>query len=178
MIYLDNAATTRTAPEVVEAMLPYFTEVYGNPGAIYSMGSAGKKAVSMARRAVASVIGAGQGEIYFTSGGTEADNWALKAAAEGCRDKGRHIITTKIEHPAVLRTCDYLEENGYQVTRLDVDRDGLVDPENLKAAIRPDTVLISVMFANNEIGVLEPVGEIGAIARRSEERRVGKECAA
>ncbi len=165
MIYLDNAATTRTAPEVVEAMLPYFTEVYGNPGAIYSMGSAGKKAVSMARRAVASVIGAGQGEIYFTSGGTEADNWALKAAAEGCRDKGRHIITTKIEHPAVLRTCDYLEENGYQVTRLDVDRDGLVDPENLKAAIRPDTVLISVMFANNEIGVLEPVGEIGAIAR-------------
>lgn len=165
MIYLDNAATTRTAPEVVEAMLPYFREAYGNPGAIYSMGSAGKKAVSMARRAVASVIGAGQGEIYFTSGGTEADNWALKAAAEGCRDKGRHIITTKIEHPAVLRTCDYLEENGYQVTRLDVDRDGLVDPENLKAAIRPDTVLISVMFANNEIGTLEPVGEIGAIAR-------------
>ena len=165
MIYLDNAATTRTAPEVVEAMLPYFREAYGNPGAIYSMGSAGKKAVSMARRAVASVIGAGQGEIYFTSGGTEADNWALKAAAEGCRDKGRHIITTKIEHPAVLCTCDYLEENGYQVTRLDVDRDGLVDPENLKAAIRPDTVLISVMFANNEIGTLEPVGEIGAIAR-------------
>lgn len=165
MIYLDNAATTKTAPEVVEAMLPFFGEIYGNPSAIYSMGSAGKKAVNTARRSIASVIGAKQEEIYFTAGGTEADNWALKAAAEACRKKGRHIITTKIEHHAVLHTCRYLEENGFAVTYLDVDGEGLVDPEMLKAAIRPDTVLISVMFANNEIGTLEPVGEIGAIAR-------------
>ena len=165
MIYLDNAATTKTAPEVVEAMLPFFGEIYGNPSAIYSMGSAGKKAVNTARRSIASVIGAKQEEIYFTAGGTEADNWALKAAAEACRKKGRHIITTKIEHHAVLHTCRYLEENGFAVTYLDVDGEGLVDPEMLKAAIRPDTVLISVMFANNEIGTLEPVGEIGAMAR-------------
>ena len=165
MIYLDNAATTKTAPEVVEAMLPFFGEIYGNPSAIYSMGSAGKKAVNTARRDIASVIGAKLEEIYFTAGGTEADNWALKAAAEACRKKGRHIITTKIEHHAVLHTCRYLEENGFAVTYLDVDGEGLVDPEMLKAAIRPDTVLISVMFANNEIGTLEPVGEIGAIAR-------------
>lgn len=165
MIYLDNAATTKTAPEVVEAMLPFFGKIYGNPSAIYSMGSAGKKAVNTARRSIASVIGAKQEEIYFTAGGTEADNWALKAAAEACRKKGRHIITTKIEHHAVIHTCRYLEENGFAVTYLDVDGEGLVDPEMLKAAIRPDTVLISVMFANNEIGTLEPVGEIGAIAR-------------
>ena len=165
MIYLDNAATTRTAPEVLEAMLPCFGEAYGNPGAIYSMGAAGKKAVSHARRAVASVIGAGQEEIYFTSGGTEADNWALKAVAESYGEKGRHIITTRIEHHAILHTCRYLEKNGFEVTYLDVDREGLVDPQALRAAIRPDTILISVMFANNEIGTLEPVEEIGSIAR-------------
>lgn len=165
MIYLDNAATTKTAPEVVEAMLPYFGEAYGNPSAIYSLGSAGKKAVNEARRAIASVINARQEEIYFTAGGTEADNWALKAAAESYREKGRHIITTKIEHHAVLHTCRYLEKKGYEVTYLDVDADGLVDVDALKAAIRPDTILISVMFANNEIGTIEPIGEIGAIAR-------------
>ncbi len=165
MIYLDNAATTKTAPEVVEAMLPYFGEAYGNPSAIYSLGSAGKKAVNEARRAIASVINARQEEIYFTAGGTEADNWALKAAAESYREKGRHIITTKLEHHAVLHTCRYLEKKGYEVTYLDVDADGLVDVDVLKAAIRPDTILISVMFANNEIGTIEPVGEIGAIAR-------------
>lgn len=165
MIYLDNAATTKTAPEVVEAMLPYFGEAYGNPSAIYSLGSAGKKAVNEARRAIASVINAKQEEIYFTAGGTEADNWALKAAAESYGEKGRHIITTKIEHHAVLHTCRYLEKKGYEVTYLDVDEDGLVDVDELKAAIRPDTILISVMFANNEIGTLEPIGEIGAIAR-------------
>ena len=165
MIYLDNAATTKTAPEVVEAMLPYFTEMYGNPSAIYSLGSAGKKAINEARRTIAGSIGAGPEEIYFTSGGTEADNWAVKAAAESYSEKGKHIITTKIEHHAVLHTCEYLEKRGYEVTYLDVDRDGIVDLEALKAAIRPDTILISVMFANNEIGSIEPIGEIGAIAK-------------
>lgn len=165
MIYLDNAATTRTAPEVVEAMLPYLTEQYGNPSAIYSLGSAGKKAINGARRTIAAAIGAKPEEIYFTAGGTEADNWALKAAAECCAGKGRHIITTKIEHHAVLHACGYLEKNGYEVTYLDVDRDGILDPESLKEAIRPDTVLISVMFANNEIGTIQPIREIGAIAR-------------
>lgn len=165
MIYLDNAATTRTAPEVAEAMLPYLTEHYGNPSAIYSLGSAAKKAVNEARKAVAGVIGAKQEEIYFTAGGTEADNWALKAVAESCAGKGKHIITTKIEHHAVLHTCQDLESRGFEVTYLDVDRDGLVDVRALEAAIRPDTILISVMFANNEIGTVEPIGEIGSIAR-------------
>lgn len=165
MIYLDNAATTKPAPEVVEAMLPYLTENYGNPGGIYSIGAAAKKAVNEARRAIASLIHAGREEIYFTAGGTEADNWAIKAAAEACLGRGRHIVTTKIEHHAILRTCGYLEKKGFEVTYLDVDEDGLVDPEALKAALRPDTILISVMFANNEIGTLQPIGEIGAVAR-------------
>ena len=165
MIYLDNAATTKTAPEVVQAMLPYFTEMHGNPSAIYSLGSAGKKAIAEARRTIAESIGAGQEEIYFTAGGTEADNWAIKAAAESSGAKGKHIITTRIEHHAVLHTCEYLEKRGYEVTYLDVDGDGIVDLEVLKAAIRPDTILISVMFANNEIGTIEPIREIGAIAR-------------
>ncbi len=165
MIYLDNAATTRTAPEVVEAMLPYFTEMYGNPSAIYSLGSAGKKAINEARRTIAEAIGARHEEIYFTAGGTEADNWAIKAAAESCSGKGKHIITTRIEHHAVLHTCAYLEKRGYEVTYLDVDGDGMVNPRALQAAIRPDTILISVMFANNEIGTIEPIGEIGRLAR-------------
>ena len=165
MIYLDNAATTRTAPEVVEAMLPYFTEHYGNPSAIYSSGAIGKKAVNEARRAIAEVIGAKQEEIHFTAGGTEADNWALKAVAESNIHKGRHIITTKIEHHAILHTCKYLEKRGFEVTYLDVDRDGVIDLGQLETAIRPDTILISVMFANNEIGTLEPIGEIGKLAR-------------
>lgn len=165
MIYLDNAATTKPAPEVVEAMLPYLAENYGNPGSIYSIGAAAKKAVNEARRTIASLIRAGQEEIYFTAGGTEADNWAIKAAAESCSGRGKHIVTTKIEHHAVLHTCGYLEKKGFEVTYLDVDEDGLVNPEELKAALRPDTILISVMFANNEIGTLQPIGEIGAIAR-------------
>ena len=165
MIYLDNAATTKTAPEVVEAMLPYFTECFGNPGAIYSAGFAGRKAVNEARRIIAEALGAKPEEIYFTAGGTESDNWAIKAAAESCRHKGRHIITTKIEHHAVLHTCTYLEKRGYEVTYLEVDREGLVDIKALRAALRPDTILISVMFANNEIGVIEPVKEIGDLAR-------------
>ena len=165
MIYLDNGATTKTAPEVVEAMLPYFTENFGNPGGIYSRGSAGKKAVNQARRTLAEMIGARPEEIYFTSGGTESDNWAIKAAAEGCAQKGRHIITTKIEHHAVLHTCMDLEKRGFEVTYLEVDGYGRVEPEALEKAIRPDTVLISVMAANNEIGTLEPIGEIGRLAR-------------
>ncbi len=165
MIYLDNGATTKTAPEVVEAMLPYFTENFGNPGGIYSLGSAGKKAVNQARRTLAEMIGARPEEIYFTSGGTESDNWAIKAAAEGCAQKGRHIITTKIEHHAVLHTCMDLEKRGFEVTYLEVDGYGRVEPEALEKAIRQDTVLISVMAANNEIGTLEPIGEIGRLAR-------------
>lgn len=165
MIYLDNGATTKTAPEVVEAMLPYFTENFGNPGGIYSLGSAGKKAVNQARRTLAEMIGARPEEIYFTSGGTESDNWAIKAAAEGCAQKGRHIITTKIEHHAVLHTCMDLEKRGFEVTYLEVDGYGRVEPEALEKVIRPDTVLISVMAANNEIGTLEPIGEIGRLAR-------------
>lgn len=165
MIYLDNAATTKPAPEVVEAMLPYLRECYGNPSAIHSLGSAAKKAVNRARRTIADAIGAGQEEIFFTSGGTEADNWALKAGAEARRDRGRHVITTKIEHHAVLHTCRYLETRGYEVMYLDVDGDGLVDPEALRAAIRPDTILVSVMAANNEIGTVEPIRELGALAR-------------
>ena len=165
MIYLDNAATTKTAPEVVEAMLPYFTENYGNPSTIYSLGSTSKKAVNEARRTIADAIGAKQEEIYFTAGGSESDNWALKATAEAYASKGKHIITTKIEHHAILHTCEYLEKRGFEITYLNVDRDGLIDLEELKAAIRPDTILISVMFANNEIGTIEPIEEIGAIAK-------------
>lgn len=165
MIYLDNAATTKTAPEVVEAMLPYFTENYGNPSTIYGLGSTAKKAVNQARRTIAEAIGAKQEEIYFTAGGSEADNWALKATAEAYSQKGKHIITTKIEHHALLHTCEYLEKQGFEVTYLEVDEDGLVDIEALKAAIRPDTILISIMYANNEIGTIEPIAEIGAIAK-------------
>lgn len=166
MIYMDNAATTRTAPEVVQAMLPYFSENYGNPSAVYSLGSAGKKAINGARRAIASVLGAKQEEIFFTAGGSEADNWALKSVAEAYSGKGKHIITTKIEHHAILHTCEYLEKNGFEVTYLGVGRDGVVDIGELEAAIRPDTILISIMFANNEIGTIEPIEEIGVLAQK------------
>ena len=166
MIYLDNAATTKTASEVVDAMLPYFSEYYGNPSTIYSLGAAAKKAVSDARQTIADTLGVKSEEIYFTAGGSEADNWALKATAEAYAAKGKHIITSKIEHHAVLHTCEYLEKQGYEITYLDVDEDGLIRPEELEAAIRPDTILISIMFANNEIGTVEPVGEIGAIAKK------------
>lgn len=165
MIYLDNAATTKMAPEVLEAMLPYLKENYGNPSSIYKLGAASKKAVMTARKEVAALIGAKPEEIYFTAGGSEADNWALKATAEAYRDRGKHIITTKIEHHAILHTCEYLEKQGFEITYLKVDGDGLVNPEDVRAAIRPDTILISVMFANNEIGTVEPIAEIGAIAK-------------
>ena len=166
LIYLDNAATTKTSEEVVAAMLPYFTEYYGNPSSVYEFASESKKAVSNARRTIAETLGAQENEIYFTAGGSEADNWALKATAEAYQSKGKHIITTKIEHHAILHTCAYLEQQGYEVTYLDVDADGLVSPEDVKKAIRPDTILISVMFANNEIGTIEPIEEIGEIAKK------------
>lgn len=165
LIYLDNAATTKTRPEVVEAMLPYFTEYFGNPSSIYDFSSASKEAVANARETIAKSIGAKTNEIYFTAGGSESDNWAIKATADAYKAKGNHIITSKIEHHAVLHTCQYLEDHGYEVTYLDVDEDGVVDLEQLKAAIRPTTILISIMFANNEIGTIEPVREIGAIAK-------------
>ena len=166
MIYLDNAATTKTAPEVVEAMLPYFSEHYGNPSSIYSLAGESKDAVTKARETIAGILGARTEEIYFTAGGTESDNWAIKAAFEAYKAKGNHIITTKIEHHAVLHTCQYLEkERGAKVTYLDVDENGLVKMEELEKAITPETILISVMFANNEIGTIQPVREIGMIAR-------------
>lgn len=164
-IYLDNAATTRTAQEVVDAMLPYFTESYGNPSSIYELGQRSKEAITNAREEIARVIGAKTEEIYFTGGGSEADNWAIKAAYEAYKNKGNHIITTKIEHHAVLHTCQYLEKQGARVTYLDVDENGLVDLDQLQKAITPETILITIMFANNEIGTIEPVKEIGMIAR-------------
>ena len=165
MIYLDNAATTKTAPEVVDAMLPYFSEYYGNASTIYSLGAESKKAMDHARQTIADSLGAKPEEIYFTAGGSESDNWALKATAEAYASKGKHIITTKIEHHAILHTCEYLEKRGFEITYMNVDRDGLISLDELKAAIRPDTILISVMFANNEIGTIEPIAEIGEIAK-------------
>lgn len=163
-LYLDNAATTKTAPEVLEAMLPYFTEKFGNPSSVYTFAAGNKEVVDVQRDRIAATLGAKSNEIYFTAGGSEADNWALKATAEAYRSKGNHIITTKIEHHAVLHTAQYLEKNGYEVTYLDVDGDGKVRLEDLKKAIRPETILISIMFANNEIGTIEPIKEIGQIA--------------
>lgn len=166
VIYLDNAATTRTAPEVVEAMLPYFSEHYGNPSSIYALAGESREGTDRARAQIAAVLNAKAKDIYFTAGGTEADNWALKAAFEAYRDKGNHIITTKIEHHAILHTCEYLEkQRGAKITYLDVDENGVVKLEDLEAAITPETILISVMFANNEIGTIQPIREIGAIAR-------------
>lgn len=165
-IYLDNAATTRVRPEVVDAMLPYFTEIYGNASAVYDFGQKAKQALDESRDIIGGSLHTKGQNIYFTAGGSEADNWALKATAEAYRDKGRHIITTKIEHHAVLHTCEYLEKNGFEVTYLDVDAEGCVNPDDVEAAIRPDTILISVMFANNEIGTIEPIQQIGEIAHK------------
>lgn len=165
VIYLDNAATTRVRPEVVEAMLPYFSEHYGNPSSVYDFSTPCKKAMAHTREVIAGSLGASENEIYFTNGGTEADNWALKAAAEAYASKGKHIITTQIEHHAVLHTGQYLEKLGYEVTYLPVDENGVVSVDALKKAVRPDTILISVMFANNEIGTIEPIREIGEVAK-------------
>ena len=165
IIYLDNAATTRTKPEVAEAMLPYFTEYYGNPSSVYDFAASAKQAVLEAREIIAGSIGAQAREIYFTGCGTEADNWAIKAAADAYREKGNHIITSRIEHHAVLHTCEYLEKQGFEITYLDVDENGVVKLEELKKAIRPSTILISIMFANNEIGTIQPIRKIGEIAK-------------
>ena len=166
LIYLDNAATTTTAPEVLDAMLPYFSEFYGNPSSIYDFAQKSKEAVTKGRQQIADVLNAKKEEIYFTAGGSEADNWALKATFEAYKSKGNHIITTKIEHHAILHTCEYLEkERGAKITYLDVDENGIVRLDELEKAITPETILISVMFANNEIGSIQPIKEIGRIAR-------------
>lgn len=166
LIYLDNAATTAVKPEVFEEMKPYFLGNYGNPNSVYTFAQESKNAVEHARGLVAGMLGAKANEVYFTGGGSESDNWAIKGCMQAYASKGRHLITTKIEHHAVLHTCEYLEKQGCEVTYLDVDENGLVSLEALEAAIRPDTVLISVMFANNEIGTVEPIREIGAIAKK------------
>ncbi len=167
IIYLDNAATTKTAPEVVEAMLPYFSNYYGNASSIYQLGAESKKAVTRSREVIAKSLHADSSEIYFTAGGSESDNWAIIAAAEAYGTKGKHIITSKIEHHAVLHTCQYLEKKGFEVTYIDVNEDGIINFEALKNAVRPDTILISVMFANNEIGTIQPIKEIGEFARKN-----------
>ncbi len=164
-IYMDNAATTRVSEPVAQAMMPYLTEVFGNPSSVHSFGREARKALDHARAQVAQALGAEPKEIYFTGCGTESDNWAIRGAAYAHKDKGDHIITTTIEHHAVLHTCEQLEKEGFEVTYLDVDEYGRVDVKTLEAAIRPTTVLISVMAANNEIGTLEPIEEIGRIAR-------------
>ncbi|HOV27473.1 MAG TPA: cysteine desulfurase NifS [Pseudobacteroides sp.] len=164
-IYMDHAATTYVKPEVVEAMLPFFTEKFGNASSIYTIGRESKKAIEEAREKVADAIGAQAREIFFTGSGTEADNWAIKGVAYGNRSKGNHIITTNIEHHAVLHTCQYLENDGFEVTYLPVDENGLVTPEQVAEAIRPNTILITIMFANNEIGTIQPIAEIGKLAR-------------
>lgn len=164
-IYMDNAATTQVYPEVFDAMKPYFTEFYGNPSSIYSFAGNSKKAVEDARKTIADFLGARTEEIYFTGGGSESDNWALKATADAYANKGKHIITSKIEHHAILHTCEYLEKKGFEVTYLDVDENGFVNPADVEKAIRPDTILVSIMTANNEIGTIEPIAEIGKIAK-------------
>ena len=159
------AATTQVYPEVFDAMKPYFTEFYGNPSSIYSFAGNSKKAVEDARKTIADFLGARTEEIYFTGGGSESDNWALKATADAYANKGKHIITSKIEHHAILHTCEYLEKKGFEVTYLDVDENGFVNPADVEKAIRPDTILVSIMTANNEIGTIEPIAEIGKIAK-------------
>lgn len=168
-VYMDYAATTYTKPEVLEEMIPYFTEFYGNPSSIYSISRETKKAIDKARNRVAKAINADPMEIYFTGGGSEADNWVIKGIALANQNKGNHIITTKIEHHAVLHTCEYLEKQGFEVTYLDVDEEGLIRLEELKNAIKPNTILVTIMTANNEIGTVQPIKEIGAICK---ERKV------
>ncbi|MDU1411682.1 MAG: cysteine desulfurase NifS [Clostridium sp.] len=164
-VYMDYAATTFTKPEVLEEMMPYFTDFYGNPSSIYSISRDTKKAIDKARQRVATALNADPQEIYFTGGGSEADNWAIKGISLANKNKGNHIITSKIEHHAVLHTCEYLEKNGFEVTYLDVDSEGLIRLEDLKAAIRPTTVLVTIMTANNEIGTIQPIKEIGEICK-------------
>ena len=167
IIYMDNAATTATRPEVLEAMLPYFTQHYGNPSSIHSVGRDARRAVEKAASRWRRRWARSPREIYFTAGGSESDNWAIRCASKALAAKGKHIITSQIEHHAVLHTCQYLEKQGYEVTYLPVDENGLVSVEDVKKAIRPDTVLISIMAANNEIGTIEPIREIGKVAHEA-----------
>lgn len=166
LVYLDHAATTAAKPEVVSAMLPYFTEKFGNPSSIYGFAAANKEVVNEARKTIADTLNTSEKDIYFTAGGSESDNWAIKEVARAYKDKGNHIITTKIEHHAVLHTCEYLEKEGYQVTYLPVDENGIISLEELENAITDKTILITIMFANNEIGSIQPIREIGAIAKK------------
>ncbi len=163
-IYLDHASTTPVRPEALDAMLPYFGDKFGNPSSIYPLGQAASDAVAEARETLASVIGASPREVFFTSGGTEADNWAIKGFSHANSAKGKHLITSSIEHHAVLHACEALEREGFEVTYLPVDERGLVRANDLREALRPDTILASVMFANNEIGTIQPVRELAAIA--------------
>jgi cysteine desulfurase len=165
--YLDHASTTPTDPEVVAAMLPWYAEQFGNPSTVYSLGLTAAHAVERARESIARTIGAEPDEIYFTSGGTESDNWAILGTAEAQVKKGRHLVTSSIEHHAVLESMEHLEKRGYEVTRVPVDGGGLVDPEHVRRAIRPDTILVSIMHANNEVGTIEPVAEIGKVTREA-----------
>ena len=164
-VYMDHAATTAVHPDVAEVMIPYFTDKFGNPSSVYKFASDNREVVSNARRTIAKTLNADYSEIYFTAGGSESDNWALKGYALSHKDKGRHIITTKIEHHAILHTAEFLSDNGFEITYLGVDENGIIRLEDLKKAIRPDTILISVMYANNEIGTLQPIKEIGEISR-------------
>lgn len=165
MIYLDNAATTSVREDAFKEMLPYFGEKYGNPSSKYDLGTNNKAAIEEARKKIAKTLNASGGEIFFTSGGTESDNWALKSVAEQYQDKGKHIITSKIEHHAILHTCEYLAKKGYEITYLNVDEYGIIKMDELKNALRSDTILISVMAANNEVGSIQPVAQIGELAR-------------
>ena len=167
VIYLDHAATTPADPEVVAAMLPWHSQEFGNPSTVYSLGLSAAEALQEARETVARAIVCSPEEVYFTSGGTESDNWALKGAADALEAKGKHIITSSIEHHAVLETTEYLEKRGFEVTRVPVDSGGLVDPEDVRRAFRPDTILISIMHANNEVGTIQPIAEIGRIAKEA-----------
>lgn len=164
LVYLDNAATTKPAAEVVEAMLPFLTEAYGNPSGLYELATKNKKAINQARKQLAALLGCDHRELFFTSGGTESDNWALVGAAEELENKGKHIITSSVEHHAVLHSCDYLKKRGFEITYLPVGEDGLVDPKSLLKAMRDDTILVSVMYANNEIGTIQPIEELCRIA--------------
>ena len=168
IIYFDHAATTPVRPEVLEEMVPYFSKVYGNPSSIYSLGREAKKAIEKARERTAAALNALPEEIYFTGSGTEADNWAIKGTALANSKKGRHIITSSIEHHAVLHTCEFLRKQGFDISYVPVDSDGIVHPEEVEKLIRDDTILISIMAANNEIGTVQPIREIGAIARKRE----------
>lgn len=166
-VYLDYSATTPTKKEVVDAMMPYFTEVFGNPSSIHRFGREAKKIINESRVTIASLMNAEEKELFFTAGGTESDNWAIKGTAHSLKNKGNHIITSNIEHHAVLHTCEKLEKNGFEVTYLEVDADGKISLDDLKAAIRPSTILISIMYVNNEIGTMQPIKEIGAIAKEN-----------